>query len=60
MAKYRVTTEYRGRLGIPHKDVRVIEADGDDDRVKKTTAIADEIDCRYGRASVTGGSSKPI
>lgn len=57
MPRYEVTTKYCNRLGLPRTDVRTITAADDDDMVKKVTAIADEIDRRYGRASVTGGSS---
>lgn len=59
MPKHRVAIEYRGRFGIPRKDVRVIEADDDDNQVDQMTAIADEIDARYGRPAVTSGHSEP-
>jgi hypothetical protein len=60
MPRYEVTTRYRNRIGLPRTDVRTITAVDDDDRAKKVTAIADEIDSRYGKASVTGGTSRRI
>lgn len=60
MARYEVTTKYRNRIGLPRTDLRIIDATDDDDMIRQTTAIADAIDCRYGKASVTGGSARPI
>lgn len=60
MPQWEITTKYRNRLGLPRTDVRTITAADDDERVRKITAIADEIDCRYGKPSVTGGFSHRI
>ncbi|SEO83813.1 hypothetical protein [Actinacidiphila rubida] len=60
MARFEVTTKYRNRIGLPRTDVRTIDAADDDDKFRQVTAIADEIDCRYGKAAVSGGSIRPI
>lgn len=59
MGKHRVTTNYRGALGLPRRDVREIDVPPGEDPHDRIHAVTVEVDERTG-GRVTGGWSEPV
>lgn len=60
MAQHKITTPYTNRLGMHRTDVRIVQADDDDELHAHMRAAVDEVQNRPGVRRCTGTHSEPI